>query len=100
MAVDLVLIDWVDATYDEEGWKSSNDGESLGLAPIKVQTVGFRVGDEDDYVTVIQTLAKDDGYMNRFTIPRGCIQNIQVLKTTKGTSLNNLHNLKAAGKKS
>lgn len=102
MLNNMVIVEWVDATYDEEGWRPAPEYNKLLLEPISVQTIGFLVADKKEYVTLIQTLAKDSGYMNRFTIPRGCIISIQSLKVSEEVFVSkptNVKALKAARKK-
>jgi hypothetical protein len=83
MTKDIVLIDWIDATYDIDGWQQKDESAEYNLDPIHIQSVGFLVGQTAEYITLLQTLAEDEGFMNRFTIPQGCIKKITTLK--KGT---------------
>lgn len=80
MKNDLIFVTWIDATYDADGWQISEEGESLGLPPMEMETTGFLVEDDPNYITILQTYTPDGGYMNRFTIPRGCIKTINTIK--------------------
>lgn len=76
---DLVLIDWIDATYDQDGWQTFDEA-GYELEPATMKTAGFVTESTKDYITIVQTLTSDNGFMNRFTISTGCIKKIETLK--------------------
>ncbi len=74
---DLVLVEWDDACNDS-AWMPVNSV----LKPFPCITVGFLIHDEPSFIQVASTLGLGDTseVSSRFTIPRGCIRKIKVLR--------------------
>lgn len=74
--LELVKIEWDDASALEHGWTDPAD-ETLSAQ--MVTTVGFMVAEDEKYVVVAHTT--DGSYVNgRFQIPKGMIKSITPLQ--------------------
>ena len=77
----LVLIEWVDAMDQENGWISKETAMKANV--MTVISVGFVINEDADMITIIGDKDKDpdaDTDISRVTtIPKGCIKNTRVL---------------------
>ena len=77
----LVLIEWVDAMDQENGWISKETAIEANV--MAVISVGFVINENEDMITIIADKDKDpdaDTDVSRVTtIPKGCIKHTRVL---------------------
>jgi len=73
----IVSVKWVDSREDSGGWDFKDGLEQL--KPVYVRSVGFLFADNDDFITLVQSDSSDQ-INGMITIPRGCIQGIDVLE--------------------
>jgi len=75
---DIVLIEWMDSKGLER-WEYLDEIEPM--PPCICQSVGFIIGDNDDYKTLALGLSENQ-VLGRTTIPSGCIRTIKKLVTS------------------
>ncbi len=77
----LVLVEWVDALDQENGWISKET--ALKATAMTVISVGFILNETADILTIIGDKDKnpnEDSEISRVTtIPKGCIKSIKAL---------------------
>lgn len=74
-----VEVVWVDSCSYAEVWISKDLIKDIPLTPSKCTTVGYLVQEDDNRVTIAQSI-NDGEYGRLFTIPRGCITNLTELE--------------------
>lgn len=72
----IVEVVWFDSTGITSKWEHKDDIELL--KPALVNSVGFLLQDEKDYVTLVQSDSGEQ-LMGRLTIPMACIDCINEL---------------------
>lgn len=77
---DPVLVEWLDAfTTSGDGWQDRVVGGEY-----VVRTLGFFAGRDSGYLRVVQSLGDsssfEGGVISPFSIPTGCIKEVEVLK--------------------
>jgi len=68
----LVYVQWLDAINDDGDWVSKKHVEKL--PPVKCETVGWVIDEDDSYITLVQTISEEQ-MAGRFTILKGMITN-------------------------
>lgn len=81
MNLRLVIVDWIDAYGPTVPWTGFS---KLGqIKPHKVQTVGWVVSEDEDYIVLVPSWGDDpegetEGY-GETAIPKGCIKQMRDL---------------------
>ena len=76
----LVLIEWLDITSNEQPWM--DEEEVKKLIPLSIVTVGRLIEENDSSITVAASWGEDDGELfwgNVNCIPRGVIKSVRLL---------------------
>lgn len=74
----LVLVEWDDAWQDQENFTSAH-GISLSHHPMKVQTLGWLVHEDDTGISIVNERNNEDGaevYRGRTFIPRAMVRKV------------------------
>jgi hypothetical protein len=72
----IVEITWEDSTGVNTTWE---DRDSKPLDPIVINSVGYLLESNKDFVTICQSESCDQ-LGRRFSIPRGCIKKIKIIR--------------------
>lgn len=74
----IVEVSWVDSCSYREVWINKDLLKDVPFTPSECTTVGYLINDGKESVTVAQS-TNDTEYGKLFTIPRGCIKEINEL---------------------
>ena len=72
----IVLIEWLDSKEGPSGWEYREEVEPL--KPVSCKSVGFLIGNNKKYKTLVSTISKHQ-ILSRITIPSCSIINYRVL---------------------
>jgi len=73
----IVLIEWLDAHAEADGWLGPDDIEEEGTL---VQTVGILIPEgKDGHVVVAQSIARDGDFYHVFCVPVGMVRSVRVI---------------------
>jgi hypothetical protein len=78
MTRQLVLVTWKDAWQDQENFNTAH-GIAVTHAPMRVETLGWIIQDDDEGVSVVNERSTQDGsdvFRGRTFVPRGMIQSV------------------------
>lgn len=79
----LVLIKWLDAyTPFDCGWKSEEDTEEEFTGTYPAESVGWMIAEDKDYYRIVSTQTPHST-LGHFSIPKGCVKSIKVLRKAK-----------------
>ena len=71
----LVLVKWADIQSHDGPWVDMD--EIPEFTPVLVETCGWVVTDEEDYITLVSTLSDDKTFTGSVcSIPKGCIKSV------------------------
>lgn len=74
-----VLVDWVDScSFAQHRWRAVE--EARQIEPSKIQSVGWLLREEKDFVVLTGSLDNDGNTSGTHTIPRGCVTRMRRLK--------------------
>jgi len=74
----IVEIKWVDSCSYAEVWVNKEHVSEVPFSPSDCATVGYLIQEDEDCITIAQSI-NDNQYGKLFTIPRGCIEEINEL---------------------
>lgn len=72
-----IKIFWVDSRMIVGGWQQQSEFKSL--EPTKVESIGFIIEDNKNYITICHSF-DGDCYAGVLTIPKCCITKKKILK--------------------
>jgi hypothetical protein len=78
--VPATFVEWEDAASPTGGWNDHSIIEEAGL--ITVVSVGFKVKETKDYITLAQNI-HNDGISEMISIPKKCIKKRRLLSGKK-----------------
>ena len=71
-----VLVKWVDIASHDGAWMDL--GEAKEFKPLVVETCGWLVAQNDDYITIVSSLSGEEDEVGSVNaIPKGCVLSIQ-----------------------
>lgn len=74
----VIKVTWVDST-SVEPWLEID--VVLGFEPCTIETVGIMIADEDEFITLVQSIGYEESQVaNSLMIPKPCIQDITILE--------------------
>jgi hypothetical protein len=74
----LVYVEWEDScSFSRNGWREIG---SESLTTSKIKTIGWIVDETDTFITISNCISEESNCTNHFTIPRGCITKVKMLR--------------------
>jgi len=75
MKKEVWRVDWIDSCASNMNWILESDFNGKEIEPIKITTVGVKVFEDDNYVTIAQNYGVNPlQFCSLMTIPKGCVK--------------------------